>query len=222
MNDSTTRGAFITLEGADGAGKSTQLDFIDARLRARGLDVVRTREPGGTDLGESLREMLLHGRGVLNGCEVAIDAKAELLMMFAARAQHIRELIEPSLAAGKWVLSDRFTDSTYAYQGGGRGIAFAEIEQLEKLVQGGLQPALTLWLDVSLDVGRSRLQRRLVMDERFDSQADAFQRAVNQAYRERANSHPQRIVRIDADPDVEVVQEAIGRVLDEFIDARAG
>ena len=220
MNDSTTRGAFITLEGADGAGKSTQLDFIDARLRARGVDVVRTREPGGTDLSESLREMLLHGRGVLNGREVAIDAKAELLMMFAARAQHIRELIAPSLAAGKWVLSDRFTDSTYAYQGGGRGIAFAEIEQLEKLVQGGLQPALTLWLDVSLDVGRSRLQRRLVMDERFDSQADAFQRAVNQAYRERANAHPQRIVRIDADPDVEVVQEAIGRVLDEFIDAR--
>ena len=216
MNDSTTRGAFITLEGADGAGKSTQLDFIDARLRARGVDVVRTREPGGTALGEVLRSLLLHER------EVAIDAQAELLMMFAARAQHIRELIAPSLAAGKWVLSDRFTDATYAYQGGGRGIALAEIERLEKWVQGALQPALTLWLDVSLDVGRSRLQRRLVMDERFDSQADAFQRAVNQAYRERANSHPQRIVRIDADPDVEVVQEAIGRVLDEFIDARAG
>ena len=214
MNDSTTRGAFITLEGADGAGKSTQLDFIDARLRARGVDVVRTREPGGTALGEVLRSLLLHER------EVAIDAQAELLMMFAARAQHIRELIAPSLAAGKWVLSDRFTDATYAYQGGGRGIALAEIERLEKWVQGALQPALTLWLDVSLDVGRSRLQRRLVMDERFDSQADAFQRAVNQAYRERANSHPQRIVRIDADPDVEVVQEAIGRVLDEFIDAR--
>ncbi len=216
MNDSTTRGAFITLEGADGAGKSTQLDFIDARLRARGVDVVRTREPGGTALGEVLRSLLLHER------EVAIDAQAELLMMFAARAQHIRELIAPSLAAGKWVLSDRFTDATYAYQGGGRGIALAEIERLEKWVQGALQPALTLWLDVSLDVGRSRLQRRLVMDERFDSQADAFQRAVNQAYRERANAHPQRIVRIDADPDVEVVQEAIGRVLDEFIDARAG
>ena len=216
MNDSTTRGAFITLEGADGAGKSTQLDFIDARLRARGLDVVRTREPGGTALGEVLRSLLLHER------EVAIDAQAELLMMFAARAQHIRELIAPSLAAGKWVLSDRFTDATYAYQGGGRGIALTEIERLEKWVQGALQPALTLWLDVSLDVGRSRLQRRLVMDERFDSQADAFQRAVNQAYRERANAHPKRIVRIDADPDVEVVQEAIGRVLDEFIDARAG
>ena len=216
MNDSTTRGAFITLEGADGAGKSTQLDFIDARLRARGVDVVRTREPGGTALGEVLRSLLLHER------EVAIDAQAELLMMFAARAQHIRELIAPSLAAGKWVLSDRFTDATYAYQGGGRGIALAEIERLEKWVQGALQPALTLWLDVSLDVGRSRLQRRLVMDERFDSEADAFQRAVNQAYRERAKAHPQRIVRIDADPDVEVVQEAIGRVLDEFIDARAG
>ena len=204
-------GAFITVEGADGAGKTTHLDFIQRWLTARGASVVRTREPGGTALGELLREILLDKDGA-----VPISDRCELLLIFAARAQHLDEVIVPALTAGKWVLCDRFTDATYAYQGGGRGIDDAAIAALERWAQGTLQPDLTVVLDVPVEVGEARTRRRGAARDRFERQAQEFKQAVRRVYRARAAKFKHRIKMINADQSVEQVCAELETLLDTF------
>ena len=210
------KGRFITVEGPDGAGKTTHLAFIAAWLRARGIELVVTREPGGTALGEELRALLLDRH------EFPICADAELLMMFAARAQHIEERIRPALEAGRWVVSDRFSDASYAYQGGGRGISFERIGVIEEWVQGGFQPDLTLLIDVPVEVGMHRIGRREKGNDRFEGEAIAFKESVREAYLERASAHPDRIRLVDATAAIEEVQSALARILDEFCAGAAG
>jgi len=183
------RGKFITLEGGEGVGKTSSLDYIADYLRGRGVALTVTREPGGTTLGESLRTLVLSER--------ELSPEAELLMMFAARVQHVREVIVPSLAAGQWVLSDRFTDASYAYQCGGRGIATEVIEFLEKWTLGHLRPDLTLLLDAPVEIGIARIRARGAMD-RFECEASEFQKRVRHTYRMRAEAFPERIHVIDA------------------------
>lgn len=206
------RGRFITLEGQDGAGKTTSLDQIERLVTAAGYGVLRTREPGGTALGDDIRHLVLHRD------ELKIDAKAELLLIFAARAQHLSEVIKPALAAGTWVLCDRFTDATYAYQGAGRGIDEALIGQLEATVQGGLKPDLTLLLDVGIETGAARSGRSGEPD-RFESQATAFRTRVREAYLNRAAAEPERIRVIDAERDLDEVGRQIEEVVLQYIDA---
>ena len=205
------KGAFITVEGADGAGKTTHLDFIQRWLTARGAAVVRTREPGGTALGELLRKILLD-----NNDAVPISDRAELLLIFAARTQHLDEVIVPALTAGKWVLCDRFTDATYAYQGGGRGIDDAAIATLERWAQGTLQPDLTVVLDVPVEVGEARTRRRGEARDRFERQAREFKQAVRRVYQERAAEFKHRIKMINADQSVEQVCAELETLLDTF------
>lgn len=185
------RGRFITVEGIEGAGKSTQMDVIREFLTARGIRVVTTREPGGTPLGEAVRGLLL------DPDRRAMSGDAELLLVFAARAEHIHAVIEPALAAGEWVLSDRFTDATFAYQGGGRGIDAARIAVLEDWVQGRLRPDLTLLLDVPVAVGMARIAGRGRPD-RFEQEQHAFFERIRDTYLQRAAGEPGRLRRIDA------------------------
>ena len=199
---------FITLEGGEGAGKTTNLVFIEHHLKQRGVDVLRTREPGGTPLGEDLRALLLR--------EGEVCAMAELRMVFAARAQHVEQVIRPALVAGRWVLSDRFTDASYAYQGGGRGVPLDQISLLEMWIQQGLMPDLTLFLDLPLEVGMARARARGSSD-RFESEQMSFFSMVQAAYRARALLEPERIKSIDASGAIEVVQQAIARELDALI-----
>lgn len=206
------RGRFITLEGSEGSGKSTNLAFIHQYLQQAGIDVALTREPGGTPLGEAIRELLLDHRNN----EMASDT--ELLLMFAARAQHLQELILPSLKAGKWVLCDRFTDATYAYQGAGRGIAQERIAQLESWVQGELRPDLTLFLDLPVAQGLARAGERSTPDRFEREQLDFFER-VRQGYLAQAASAPQRYRVVDASQSLDAVQSQIQSVLDEYLDA---
>ncbi len=206
----TARGRFITLEGVDGAGKSTQLGFVAGLLEASGVDVVRTREPGGTALGEALRGVLLE-RG-----DLAMGVAAETLLVFAARAQHIEQIIEPALQRGQWVVCDRFTDATYAYQGGGRGLARARIDTLQRWVQGALRPDLTLLLDVPVGVGLARAGGRTGTD-RFEIQDLEFKRAVRETYLARARRSPERIRLIDAEPSLQAVQEQIRDEIERFL-----
>jgi len=202
-------GRFITVEGGEGVGKTTNLEFIESRLKARGIDVVRTREPGGTPLAESIREMLLAPR------EESVCELTELLLVFAARAQHIEQVIKPALARGQWVLSDRFTDATYAYQGAGRGMDMASIATLERLVQGELKPDLTLLLDVPVEIGMARARARSVPD-RFESEQLQFFEAVRSQYLQRARHEPDRFAVIDATPELIVVQQQLAEVLDQL------
>ncbi len=204
------RGRFITLEGVDGAGKSTQLEFVAGLLEACGVDVVRTREPGGTPLGEALRRVLLER------ADLAMGVAAETLLVFAARAQHVEEIIEPALQRGQWVVCDRFTDATYAYQGGGRGLARARIDTLQRWVQGALRPDLTLLLDLPVVAGLARTGARADAD-RFESQDLEFKRAVRETYLARARRSPERIRRIDAEPPLPTVQEQIRREIESFL-----
>ena len=183
----TERGRFITVEGIDGAGKSTQIDAVAAALRARGLHLVLTREPGGTSLGESLRELILNER---------MTAETETLLLFAARAEHLVRVIRPALAVGQWVLCDRFTDATYAYQSGGRGVAEERIATLEHWVHADLQPDLTLLFDVPPEVAALRLSRARAAD-RFEAEDVQFFAAVRRAYLARAASDPARFYVID-------------------------
>ena len=183
------RGRFITLEGIDGAGKSTHLAWLAERLRRDGREVVVTREPGGTPLGERLREVLLHE---------SMDPATEVLLMFAARCEHLQRVIRPALARGAWVLSDRFTDATFAYQGGGRGVPAAKLSALEDWVQEGLQPDLTLFFDVPVEVGQARLQGAGAPLDRFEREARAFHERVRAAYLDRARLHPGRVRVIDS------------------------
>jgi len=208
------KGGFITIEGADGAGKTTQLNFVEEWISQRGIELVRTREPGGTALGERLRQILLAAN------DLSISDEAELLMIFAARQQHLDQLIIPALEAGKWVLSDRFTDATYAYQGAGRGIAFERIEVLENWVQKGLQPDLTRVLDVNVETGMARSAGRGLEADRFERQAITFKEAVRLNYLQRAAQMPERIHVIDASGSVQSVQHSLVAVLEGFWDSR--
>lgn len=208
-----TRGRFITVEGGEGAGKSTSLAFVRERLAQAGQHVVVTREPGGTELGERVREVLLHSR------ELHIAAETEALLMFAARAEHLARLIRPALETGKTVLCDRFTDATYAYQGGGRGLSAERIAQLEAWVQDGLRPDLTLLLDVPVEVGLSRANQRSAPD-RFECEDRAFFERVRQTYLERARREPNRIRVIDAAQDRASVERQIAAALAETLRAR--
>jgi len=184
-------GRFITFEGIDGAGKSTHIDALAERLRQRGAEVVCTREPGGTDLAEKLRELVLHD---------PMDALTEALLVFAARRDHVQRVIAPALAHGATVVCDRFTDATFAYQGGGRGFDAAILAQLEQWVHGGLQPALTLWLDLPAEMAaRRRAQARAA--DRFESEDLAFFERVRAGYAARMAASPQRFARIDSSLD---------------------
>ena len=200
------KGLFITLEGGEGAGKSTQVAYVEDCLKKAGKTVRVTREPGGTELSEAIRELLLDHR------QTSMDADTELLLMFAARAQHIAELIRPALDAGEWVLCDRFTDATYAYQGGGRGIDANRIASLEDWVQGELRPDLTLLLDLPIDVGMSRAGERGELDRFEREQQDFFDR-VRQTYLKMADQHPGRYRIVDASQDIQQVQAQIDAIL---------
>lgn len=199
-------GYFITVEGGEGVGKSSNLAFIEAWLREAGKEVVMTREPGGTGLGEKIRELLLDA----NQTGMAMDT--ELLLMFAARAQHLDEVIKPSLAANKWVVCDRFTDATYAYQGGGRGVELQRIAQIEQWVQGNLRPDLTLLLDLPVQQGLQRAGQRSAPD-RFEQEQQHFFERVRETYLIRARQEPNRFRVIDATPALEQVQQQIAAVL---------
>lgn len=203
----TERGLFITLEGIEGVGKSTQLEHVSGWFRRRGRAVVMTREPGGTRTGEAIRQILLRHDNV------PLCPEAELLLMFAARAQHLVEVIRPALAAGQVVISDRFTDASYAYQGGGRGIDPQQITGLAQWVQAGLHPDLTLLLDAPAEVGLRRAQRRSQAD-RFEAEAVAFFQRARQVYLDIAQREPERVVVVDACPDVVEVADVITAVLE--------
>ena len=204
------RGKFLTIEGTEGVGKSTNLAFARDWLHAQGLDVVVTREPGGTPLAEEIRSLLLAKR------DEPVDETAELLLVFAARAQHIAQVIQPALAPGTWVLSDRFTDATYAYQGGGRGLNTETIAQLEHVVQGNLRPDLTLILDIDVELGLNRARERGELD-RFESETIAFFERVRSAYRARAEKTPSRYALVNAGQDLAAVQADIGSILNSLL-----
>jgi dTMP kinase len=203
----TVRGKFITLEGVDGAGKSTHLEWLVEQLRARGLDVVQTREPGGTPVSEALREMLLHQ---------SMRLDTETLLMFAGRCEHVRTVIEPALAEGKWVVCDRFTDATYAYQGGGRGLSAERIEVLERWVHADLQPDRTWLFDVPLEVARERLGRTRTLD-RFEREDDAFFQRTRATYHARAAQDPKRFFIIDTTRSKEAVRADLLAELDAWM-----
>ena len=196
------RGKFITLEGGEGVGKTTNLVFIKDYLQQHNIPVVVTREPGGTVLAEKIRHLLL------DKDSETISEQAELLLIFAARAQHIKHVIEPALAQGEWVLCDRFTDATYAYQGGGRNMRISTIEWLENLVQGNLRPDLTLLLDAPVEIGMERARERGAFD-RFESEKTSFFEHVRRAYLLQAELYPQRIKLIKANQPLIDVQRAI-------------
>lgn len=208
-------GLFITLEGPEGAGKSTNRDYLALQLRAAGLDVVLTREPGGTPLAERIREVLLAPS------DEPMNADAELLLMFAARAQHIAQVIRPALQRGAVVLCDRFTDATYAYQGGGRGLAVERIATLERFVQGDLQPDLTLVFDLPIEVGLARASARGRLD-RFEQEGRAFFDAVRSAYLARAATDTQRYRIVDASQSLVEVQQALDALVPVMLESARG
>lgn len=208
----TTRGRFITVEGVEGAGKSTNLDYVQDLLEQTGKRVIRTREPGGTPLGEEIRDMLLGHR------EDGMDESTELLLMFAARGEHLARKIRPALERGNWVLCDRFTDASYAYQGGGRGLDRERITVLENFVQGDLRPDLTLLLDLPVEEGLERAGKRSAPD-RFESEAMHFFQRVRAEYLRIAEAEPRRVRIIDAAASIDKVQTRIGDELRRFLDA---
>ena len=203
------RGKFITLEGIEGVGKTTNRDYIQRLLEQTGTACVVTREPGGTPLGEALREMLRQHK------HEGMCSDAELLMMFAARAEHLDKVILPALAAGKHVLCDRFTEATYAYQGGGRGINAQKIAELETWVQGELRPDLTIILDAPVETGRQRAGQRSAPDRIEKEQNDFFER-VRATYLGLADHYPDRIAVVDAGVDLDKVQNQIDHVLKQY------
>jgi dTMP kinase len=209
------RGLFITLEGPEGAGKSTNREYLAQRLRDHGLDVVLTREPGGTPLAERIRELLL------TPADEPMHSDTELLLMFAARAQHLSQVIHPALARGAVVLCDRFTDATYAYQGGGRGLPSQRIEQLECFVQGEMRPDLTLIFDLPVEIGLSRAAARGRLD-RFEQEGLGFFEAVRRTYLDRARLHPQRYRVVDAGQSLSGVQQDLDNLLPEVLERALG
>ncbi len=215
MSSGMQRGVFITLEGAEGVGKSTNLAYVAELVQAAGHAVVVTREPGGTPLAERIRELLLQRAGE------GVAESTELLLIFAARAQHIERVIRPALAQGKWVVCDRFTDATYAYQGGGRGLDIAAIDQLRHLVQRDLEPDLTLLLDAPVEIGQGRARARGELD-RFESEQTAFFERVRQAYLRQAERHPDRFRIVDAAQPLAAVQRQLLQLLQPVLGTRRG
>lgn len=206
----SSRGLFITVEGGEGVGKSTNMTFLQDQLCSHGVDLVLTREPGGSRLGEDMRQLLLQVR------DETLCPMTELLLIFAARAQHISELIEPALAAGKWVLCDRFTDATFAYQGGGRGIEHRAIAALENLVQGQLRPDYTILLDAPVATGMARARGRGELD-RFEQEELAFFERIRASYLQLAEHSSGRYRLIDASLSLAEVQQQLLKVCGELI-----
>ena len=206
--DSTAApGKFISFEGIDGAGKSTHIAFVADFLKSRGKAVVSSREPGGTSVGEKLRDMLLHEN---------MHLETEALLMFASRREHMAQVIEPALARGEWVISDRFTDASFAYQGGGRGLDRAKMEALEQWVHPHLQPALTFLFDVPLDVARARLDATRTLDKFEQEQADFFAACRNE-YLRRAAQFPERIVVVDSTRSIEETRATLIAILEKLL-----
>lgn len=204
------KGLFVTLEGPEGAGKSTNREYLAERLRACGVDVVLTREPGGTPLAERIRELLL------TPADEPMAVDTELLLVFAARAQHLAQVIRPALERGAVVLCDRFTDATYAYQGGGRGLSIERIAQLEVFVQGELRPDLTLIFDLPVEVGLARAAARGRLD-RFEQEGLSFFESVRRAYLDRAKAAPSRYRIIDAGQPLNVVQQDVQALIPDLM-----
>jgi dTMP kinase len=200
-------GKFITLEGGEGVGKTTNVPFIKDYLLGKSIPVVVTREPGGTMMAEKIRDLLLHSN------DEVVSSHAEILLMFAARAQHLKNVIKPALAQGTWVLCDRFTDATYAYQGGGRGMSLETISWLENFVQEDLRPDLTLLLDVPIETGMARAKSRGEQFDRFESEQLHFFSQVRNAYLQQAQKYPGRIKVIMADQPLDIVQKEIIKTL---------
>jgi dTMP kinase len=211
MMDKINKGCFITIEGTEGVGKSTNVEFIRQYLADKGIALRLTREPGGTPLAEEIRELLLKPRD-----EVVCD-DAEILLVFAARAQHVDQVIKPALENGEWVLSDRFTDATFAYQGAGRGISWNRIQQLEQYVLGDLRPDLTILLDIPVEVGMARVMQRGEPD-RFEREKLDFFDKVRQGYHHRLRAEPDRFALIDASQSLKNVQQQIAAALAEKLD----
>jgi len=205
-------GKFITIEGIEGAGKTTCIQVVTEVTERQGISAIHTREPGGTDLGEDLRNLLLGHK------HTGMSDDAELLMMFAARAQHIAQKIQPALDVGKWVLCDRFTDATYAYQGYGRGIPLQKISDLENWVQGALRPDLTLLMDLPVEVGMERAGKRSAPD-RFESEAWDFFERIRKGYLSIAAEQPSRVKVIDASQDLANVQAQIRAAMEAFVNS---
>ena len=210
MHHPKDRGWFLTLEGVEGTGKSTNLTFITDYLRNAGVDLIVTREPGGTPLGEEIRALLLSHR------DEGMHPDTELLLMFAARAEHLRRKIQPALAAGQWVLSDRFTDATYAYQGGGRALDLQRIQILEEWTQGELRPDVTFLLDLDPEVGLARAAGRAELD-RFEAEDLAFFHRVRHAYQVRVEAQPERFRVVDAAQSLSDVQADLAAYLDALL-----
>ncbi|MBA5687624.1 dTMP kinase [Rugamonas apoptosis] len=201
------RGKFISFEGIDGAGKSTHIGFVSSYLRERGLELVSTREPGGTPLGEKLRELVLHEK---------MHLETEALLMFASRREHLAQVIEPALASGAWVISDRFTDASFAYQGGGRGLGRDKLDALEQWVHPDLQPDLTLLFDVPLEVARARLDATRALDKFEQEKADFFA-AARAEYLRRAAQFPARFRVIDSTQTIAAIQLQLAALLDAIL-----
>ena len=204
---SKAAGKFITFEGIDGAGKSTHIAFVTELLQARGKTVVSSREPGGTALGERLRQLLLHEN---------MHLETEALLMFASRREHLAQVIEPALARGDWVISDRFSDASFAYQGGGRGLDRAKLEVLEQWVHPHLQPDLTLLFDLPLDVARARLEASRTMDK-FEQEQGAFFAACRAEYLRRAAEFPERVVVLDSTRSIDDIRAHLTAILDKLL-----
>lgn len=203
------RGKFITLEGLDGAGKSTHLAWLENFLEDKGIDVITTREPGGTLLGEQLRTLLLDP-------DQHMHAETEALLMFAARREHLDKVILPSLHRGEWVISDRFTDASFAYQGGGRGVPFDKLHILEQWVQGVFQPDLTLYFDVPIEMARQRVQSAKITD-RFEREQDEFFLQVRATYLQRAQQFTERICLVDASQPLHEVTIALEAIIQQAL-----
>ena len=207
----TKRGKFLTLEGVDGAGKSTHVQWLVETLREHGIEVLSTREPGGTAIGEKLRELLLHE---------SMGLECETLLMFAARAEHLRSVIEPALSKGIWVVCDRFTDATFAYQGGGRALGLERVAVLEQWVHPDTQPDRTWLFDVPLSVARERLNRTREQD-RFEKMEDEFFQRTREVYLARAQAHPERIICVDSTQAIDQIRTQLGQNISALISAAA-
>lgn len=200
-------GKFITLEGIDGAGKSSHTEFLASHIRAAGRDVLTTREPGGTALGESLRTLLLHEK---------MQSDTEVLLMFASRREQLATVVEPALRAGQWVICDRFTDSTYAYQCGGRGLDPTRVAAIEHWVHGHIQPDLTFLFDAPINVARERLNKGTISPDKFEREQDAFFTRVREAYLARAKAFPARIKLVDSSKTLADIRAALTGFLDNL------